>query len=195
MNIEIEEFDILLFCLKTKENFKLQKIDTLTRRYVLARKNIIVETKEELENLIMKTFDSNKNINICLGVIPYNLIKQIEEKTKNVKCNKIIELLEKSDKYTLTVSQNEINHMKKDSLTEEDILNFIKRIDIIITEFDEVSYSIYNNTQNALRFKKKINGITFIAVIVISNQYHTFRVQTIYIEKNDFLKIYSKKSK
>ena len=64
-----------------------------------------------------------------------------------------------------------------------------------ITEFDEVSYSIYNRSQHALRFKKKINGITYITVAVISNKYQTFRIQTVYIDKDDFLKIYSKNTK
>ena len=134
-------------------------------------------------------------MNFCLGIIPHKVIKRIKEETRNVKYRKIIELLSKSDKYTLTIGQSEIKHMKKDSLKEEDVLEFIKKIDPIITEFDEVSYSIYNNNQNALRFKKKINGITYITVAIISNQYHTFRIQTIYMEKKDFLKYFSKKAK
>lgn len=83
--------------------------------------------------------------------------------------------------------------MKKDSLTNNDILDFVDKLDKIITEFDEVSYSIYNNKQNALRFIKKINDITYITVIVISNRHQTFRVQTVYILKKDFLKIQNKK--
>lgn len=195
MNINILESNILLLNIKTNENLKLQKIDLLTKRYVLARKNIIVENKEELETLVIENYKNNFNINFCLGIIPSKVIKIIENEIQNVKTLKIKSILEKSDKYTLTIGQSEIKHMKKDSLKEEDVLEFIKKIDTIITEFDEVSYSIYNNNQNALRFKKKINGITYIAVAVISNKYQTFRIQTIYIDKDDFLKIYSKNTK
>jgi len=85
--------------------------------------------------------------------------------------------------------------MKKSSQTNNDIIDFTKNLDILITEFDEVSYSIYNRSQHALRFKKKINGITYITVAVISNKYQTFRIQTVYIDKDDFLKIYSKNTK
>ena len=91
-------------------------------------------------------------------------------------------------------------------LTEKQVKQFYRYYELLtewnqvmnltaITEFDEVSYSIYNNNQHALRFKKKINGITYITVAVISNKYQTFRIQTVYIDKDDFLKIYSKNTK
>jgi len=47
MNTKIIENDIWLFNIKTNEILKLQKIDLLTKRYVLARKSIIIENKEE----------------------------------------------------------------------------------------------------------------------------------------------------
>lgn len=195
MNTKIIENDIWLFNIKTNEILKLQKIYLLTKRYVLARKSIIIENKEELETLILENFNESKNMNFCLGIIPHKVIKRIKEETRNVKYRKIIELLSKSDKYTLTISQSEIKHMKKSSQTNNDIIDFTKNLDILITEFDEVSYSIYNRSKHALRFKKKINGITYITVAVISNKYQTFRIQTVYIDKDDFLKIYSKNTK
>lgn len=45
MNTKIIENDIWLFNIKTNEILKLQKIDLLTKRYVLARKSIIIENK------------------------------------------------------------------------------------------------------------------------------------------------------
>lgn len=45
MNTKIIENDIWLFNIKTNEILKLQKIYLLTKRYVLARKSIIIENK------------------------------------------------------------------------------------------------------------------------------------------------------
>ena len=122
-----------------------------------------------------------------LGIIPNETIKRIKTEIKNIKKNKINQLFKSEINYALVINQEEIRHMKKDSLTKKDIISFINIIDYLVVKFDTVSYSLYGN-QNALRFKKRINENTYIALEVISNKYHTLRTQTLFLDKIDFEK-------
>lgn len=59
-------------------------------------------------------------------------------------------------------------------------------LDELISNFDTVRYTVYNNSQNALRFKKKMQDGTHIALEVISNKNHTLRTHTLFLEQADF---------
>ena len=87
----------------------------------------------------------------------------------------------------MVISQEEIRHLKKESLEESDIVDFVHNISNIIINFDNVRYNKYNKNQNALRFKKRIHNGTYIALEIISNQKGTFRTQTLFLEKVDFI--------
>ena len=179
-------------------NYIIDKIDTYsnnldifdeeqTRSILRGKNNIIINSKQELIYYVLEAFcDKNSNKNIHLGIIPNKVILRIKNKITDITKENLRVLFKDGVKYALVINQEEIRHMKKESLREIDVLNFILNLDNIITHFDNVRYSIYNNKQNALRFKKKINDMTNITLTVISNKYHTFRVQTLFFSKDDF---------
>lgn len=123
-----------------------------------------------------------------LGIIPSKTINRIKNELTDIKKEKIEKLFESGLNYALVISQKEIRHMKKDSLTVQDVINFVCSLDDIIVNFDKVRYTLYNNCQNALRFRKTITGGTIIALEVISNKKHTIRTHTLFYDIKEFKK-------
>ena len=165
---------------------KLNSFDEEQSKSILRGKNnIIIKSKEELIYYVFESFrNKNSNKNLYLGVIPDAVILKIVKGVTDINHLKRKNLFNMNKKYQLTVNQEEIRHMKKDSLREIDIVNFILYLDDIVTNFDTVRYCIYNNNQKALRFKKKYDS-TYITLTIISNKYHTLRTQTLFISKED----------
>lgn len=180
-------------------NYIIDKIDTYsnnldlfteeqTRSILRGKNNIIINSKQELIYYVLEAFsDKNSNKNLYLGVIPDTVILKIIKKITDINHIKRKNLFNMNKKYQLVVNQEEIRHMKKESLKETDVVNFILHLDEIITNFDTVRYCIYNNNQNALRFKKKYDDKTYIALDIISNQKGILRTHTLFIEKKDFI--------
>lgn len=170
-------------------NYHLKKITNKEKEAILRNpQNIIINNKKELRKYVLEAIN-NKNAkkNIYLGIIPINVILRIINEITDIKKYKINNLLDKTKHYDLVINQEEIRHLYKESLTEKDIINFINNLDNLILNFDSVRYGIYTNNQNALRFKKKIQGSNYIALEIISKQKGTIRTQTIFLEKKDFL--------
>lgn len=196
MYTDIFEEDITINYVETKNDLKLSKLDDKSLKFAIANKYIIINNKEDLRSFALESFTSSKeNKVLCLGLIPDKTIERIRKELKDIKKENIERIIRPNEKYILTLSQYEIKHIKKDSLTINEVLDFITKIDLIITEFDEVRYYCYNNTQASLRFKKKIDDVEYITLEIISNKYKTFKIHTAFMNKKDFLKIYSKKSK
>lgn len=148
--------------------------------------NVIVNNKQELADYVIEALNNpNSNKNLHLGIIPSETIQRIKNEIQNIKTENINTLFRDDINYALAVNQSEIRHMKKDSLTQQDIVNFIDSVDELIAQFDTVSYTLYNN-QNALRFKKAMNDGTHIALEVISNKNHTLRTHTLFLDQVDF---------
>ena len=159
----------------------------IEKRILLKENNIIVPDKYTLKELTTKALLCPLEIkNLHLGIIPGGVITRIKNEITDIKREKINELFKDDIKYALTINQEIIRHIKKDSLTTDDIINFITTLEDLITNFDTVRYTLYNNSQNALRFRKNMNNSTYVTLIVISNKNHTFRVHTIFLDKIDF---------
>lgn len=152
-------------------------------------KNIIIDNNNEnLKKYVLEALNDKKsNKYIYLGVIPKETIVRIKSEVTDIKQNKINLVLDEDKRYDLVISQEEIRHLKKESLEESDIVDFVHNISNIIINFDNVRYNKYNKSQNALRFKKRIHNGTYIALEIISNQKGTFRTQTLFLEKVDFI--------
>jgi hypothetical protein len=151
-------------------------------------KNIIVNSKQELKNYVLEALnDKTTNKNLYLGVIPNETILRIKDEVTDIKQNKINGFLDNDKHYDLAINQEEIRHLYKESLTVNDVVDFIDSLDELISNFDTVRYTVYNNNQNALRFKKEMQDGSHIALEVISKQKGTFRTQTLFLEKADFI--------
>ena len=122
-----------------------------------------------------------------LGVIPKHVIKTIKEQITDIKKDKIDSILDSNFRYDLVINQEEIRHIMKKNISKDDIINFVNNLKNIILDFESVRYNVYNNFQHAMRFKKQIDDDIFIALEVISNQKGTFRTQTLFIYKKDYI--------
>ena len=122
-----------------------------------------------------------------LEVIPNETIQRIKNEVTDIKQNKINEFLVDGKNYDLAINQEEIRRLYKESLNENDVVEFIDSLDELISNFDTVRYTKYKNNQNALRLKKEMHDGTHIALEVISKQKGTFRTQTLFLEKADFI--------
>lgn len=153
-----------------------------------ADNNVIVDTKEELQNYVLEAINNNKsNKNIYLGVLPNTTIENITNKVTDISNENRENLFNKNKEYQLAVNQEEIRHLYKESLTVDDVVNFVDSLDELIANFDTVRFSIYSKNQKALRFKKKMNDGTHIALEILSKQRGTMRSQTLFLDKADFI--------
>lgn len=164
------------------ENYSEKRIKSIT-----SNKNaIIVQDKSELIHLIKQSFedtDSKKVLHI--GILPKNIIERIKSEITQIKKDNINNILKDDIDYTISIKQDEIRHLTdKEGMTINKAIDFVLSLDKILTDFDSVSYHIYNKSQNGLRFKKKINNDIVIAFDVISNTKQTIRVQSIHFEND-----------
>ena len=151
--------------------------------------SIFINSTEKLIKLINEALDNPKSIKkLRLGVIPKNIIKRIKNEILDIKKDKINTIIKNSIDYDLTINEASIRHIKKESLSNKDVINFILLLDKLICDFDTIRYSIYSRNQHALRLKKETSCGTYIAVLIISNGKRSIRIQTIFLDKKDCFK-------
>lgn len=114
--------------------------------------------------------------------MPKRTINRIKTKITDISKEKKDKLFRDNINYQLVISQEIIRHIYSDNKSFNKLLYFINMLDIIITNFDEVRYSLYSGRQHALRFKKRINNNLYVAVEVLSNSKGNLRTQTFFIE-------------
>lgn len=147
-------------------SFTSKEINSILR----GKNNIVIKSKTVLKKYVLEALTSrNSNKNLYLGVIPKNIIERIIIEVTDISQINKQNLFKIEKEYQLAVNQEEIRHLKKESLSTNDVVNFIASLDELIINFDEVRYSKYNKNQNALRFKKHMSDGTHIAFEVISN--------------------------
>lgn len=139
-------------------------------------KNVIIDNNNEnLKKYVLEALNDKKsNKYIYLGVIPKETIVRIKSEVTDIKQNKINLVLDEDKRYDLVISQEEIRHLKKESLEESDIVDFVHNISNIIINFDNVRYNKYNKSQNALRFKKK------------NSQWYIYSIRNYFKSKGNF---------
>ncbi len=169
------------------ENNKLIKFSVSRKEEILQRKNnVICKDSEELEEIIRRSFNQkDENDNFYIGLLPKYCIENISKTLTNIKKNKINEVINSKIQYALAISQSDIRHIKKDSMTIDDCVDYILTAPEVVKNFDVVSFCKCQG-KNALRLKKTINGITYITLIIISNRHKTFNIRTAFMLKKDF---------
>ena len=169
------------------ENNKLIKFSVSRKEEILQRKNnVICKDSEDLEEIIRRSFNQkDENDNFYIGLLPKYCIENISKTLTNIKKNKINEVINPKIHYALAISQSDIRHIKKDSMTIDDCIDYILIAPEVVKNFDVVSFCKCQG-KNALRFKKTINGITYITLIIISNRHKTFNIRTAFMLKKDF---------
>lgn len=171
--------------MNTTKEFKLLKIDNKRRNELLqSTKDIIISNKKELIYHINEALENNNSNKILhLGIIPKETIIRIKKEIQNIKKEKIDKLLDENRSYDLVISYETIRHIKKESLTIDDIKEFIFNLENLVLNFQEVSYTLYRKNQQALRFKSFHDTKLFVIVEIISNSNRKLRLQTIFLDK------------
>lgn len=72
-------------------------------------------------------------------------------------------------------------------MTIDDCVDYILTAPEVVKNFDAVSFYRCQE-KNALRFKKNINGNTYIVFLIVSNKKMIFTILTTFLEKNDYKK-------
>ena len=109
------------------ENNKLIKFSVSRKEEILQRKNnVICKDSEELEEIIRRSFNQkDENDNFYIGLLPKYCIENISKTLTNIKKNKINEVINSKIQYALAISQSDIRHIKKDSMTIDDCVDYI----------------------------------------------------------------------
>ena len=171
------------------ENNKLIKFSVSRKEEILQRKNnVICKDSEELEEIIRRSFNQkDENQNIYIGILPQECINKISQTLSNIRKDKIKDVINCDKEYALIIRQSDIRHIKKGSMTIDDCVNYILIAPEVVKNFDAVSFYRCQE-KNALRFKKNINGNTYIVFLIVSNKKMIFTILTTFLEKNDYKK-------
>lgn len=174
----------------SKEN-KLDRYSKEKLNELKTRHNVIAISKRELRKKVFESFNNkNSKDEIYLGMISKNTIDRIKEEVTGIKKSEIDKLFDENKNYDLSISQDVIRHIKKPSMTIDDVLEIIEKIDEIVILFDDVQRTIYEKGKqknNALRFKKSFKDGTYYALVLLCKKKSTFNTQTVFMKKIDFI--------
>jgi len=170
---------------------KLDKYSKNKLNELKTRNNIVVTTKKELRKKVFESFnDKSSKEEIHLGMISKKTIERIRKEVTGIKKNEIHELFDDNKEYDLSITQDAIRHIKKSSMSIDNVLDIIEKIDEIVVLFDKVQRTIYekgNQKNNALRFKKEFDDGSYYTLILLCKKKSSLRVQTVFMGKKDFI--------
>lgn len=186
--MELENNELKNNRINTFSNNLLNFTDNEKNSIQRKNNNIIINNKSDLKKYVLEAINNNKTKkNIYLGVLPNLIINKILNEITDISIENKANLFDINKEYQLVINQEEIRHLFKDSLTKNDVVNFIVSLDELIVNFDNVRFCIYNNNQKSLRFKKNMNDGTHIALEILSKQKGTMRTHTLFLDKIDFI--------
>lgn len=177
LNIPIKKIDIY-------NSDTLEGYDIITANRILStNRDVIIEDEKQLRNLVDEALQTNSNKALHLGKISKENTEYIKNNINNLPKDKI-NIINK-ETYDLIINQSEIRHLIEDkpSLSNEDVLKYVKFVPKIITESDYISYSKIKD--EGLRFRKEMEDGTYISFATTSSK-GTLKVHNIHMDKNDY---------
>jgi hypothetical protein len=148
--------------------------------------NVIVDTYTQLIELIDDALcDTKSQKHLHLGVVPFNVINRINNEIINIPRELRSKLFKENKECSLEISQDSIRHLRdeKSSLKREDIIDFIKALPNIVTEFDSVKFSYFGkelSRKPGIRFEKKLDarhrGALYIVLMAQLRKKRGFRL-------------------
>ena len=150
-----------------------------------AERNVIVKNYRQLTSLVNEALDTQSNKALHLGKINETITQRIKSKLENLPKSKVPYFTK--DKYDLVINQSEIRHLidEKNKMTRDDVQKYVSLLPKIISEFDNVSYSLEKSSEG-VRFKKKLSDGTYISFVLVSNKKNTLKAKSIYLDKTDY---------
>lgn len=106
----------------------IEKVDT----------NLVIENSAQLEEEIKKIYNGNSNKVLYLGLADENVVANIKAKITDISKNKINQVLHSNVDYAIRIVPSDLQHFKKNSMSVEDVIEYVNRIPDIITDFDNV---------------------------------------------------------
>lgn len=151
----------------------------------------ILKTDEEIKEFASRALVNDERETFgYLGIVSSDIIERIKSEVSEISAENRENLFGK-EAYSLRIRQSEIAHLKKEGMTVEEAIDYVSKIPQIVTEFDEVRYSVN------YRAGKRIEGLTFTKVfpngkmysyLMVSNKKGTMTVKTTYMDKHDYMK-------
>lgn len=148
-------------------------------------RNVIVKNYRQLTSLVNEALDTQSNKALHLGKINETITQRIKAKLENLPKSKVPYFTK--DKYDLVINQSEIRHLidEKNKMTRDDVQKYVSLLPKIISEFDNVSYSLEKSSEG-VRFKKKLSDGTYISFVLVSNKKNTLKAKSIYLDKTAY---------
>ena len=108
---------------------KLDKYSKNKLNELKTRNNIVVTTKKELWKKVFESFnDKSSKEEIHLGMISKRTIERIRKEVTGIKKNEIHELFDDNKEYDLSITQDAIRHIKKSSMSIDNVLDIIEKL-------------------------------------------------------------------
>lgn len=154
--------------------------------------NVIIENEEQIREYVEEAFaDSQSKKSLYFGMVPIEVMDNIRADISNISDEKRSKIFKDGREYSIEIGQEDIRHIKKKSMSIDDVVEYVTKLPEIILQYDTVHYSEYkqgSNILNALRFKRRLEDGTYIALEVASRKRNSFETHNIFIDSSDYKK-------
>lgn len=169
------------------------------RDLIEERGDIIVDSYEKLVEVVNLAFDEpSTKKTIYFGIIEAATIEKIKNSIPNLPKELEGKLFKDGKQYSVAATLDSIRHLVDEkSLTREDVIDYLDRFADTVTDFDSVTFNYYdggNGETRGLLFRKKYIDGTYLSFDLISNKKRSLILQSLYMDKADYIKKKSAKT-
>lgn len=154
--------------------------------------NVIVENEQQLYDLVQEAFENRQSKkSLHLGVVPQLALDRIEKEIVGLPADLRGKLFKANRDQSLEIGQEDIRHLvdEKASMTRQDAYEYVSKLPLIVTQFDEVQFFYYDKGQNrsrALRFIKQLPDGKYISFEVVSRKKNQLETHNIFMDSADY---------
>lgn len=169
------------------------------RDLIEERGDIIVDSYDKLVEVVNLAFDEpSTKKTIYFGIIEAATLEKIKNSIPNLPKELEGKLFKEGKQYSVAATLDSIRHLiDEKSLTREDVIDYLDRFADTVTDFDSVTFNYYdggNGETRGLLFKKKYIDGTYLSFDLISNKKRSLILQSLYMDKADYIKKKSAKT-
>ena len=132
------------------------------------------------------------------GILSSDVLEKIEKSIPNLPKELKDGLFKVNQTYSVAATLDSIQHLADEkNLTKEDIVDYLDRMADTIIDFDTVNFNYYvrgNLKSNGIIFRKSFKDGTMQSFEIVSKKKRSLNLQTIYMEKGDYIKKKSAKT-
>ncbi len=178
---------------KGMANDKLMPYDEKLTSIIEQKGGYIIDSFEKLENVVNLAFDKpQQKATAYFGILSPDVLSHIEKNIPNLPKELNGELFKSNKSYSVAVTLDSIKHIcDEKSLSKKDVLDYLDRMSDTIVNFDTVNFDYYyqgRQKSKGIIFKKSFEDGTIESFEIVSNKKKSLNLQTIYMEKGDYIK-------